>query len=136
MSVFNEALEETNKKLAQLGQSYLDGNLERPDFRHQRRELICAVFGVSAPNVPPGHDGEVIKEDNTLPDAAAKPQAAPAQAQQSDDELVIDEMAEGEVAEQSESESESMKTSHLLLTALLVLLALAGIGGLLAFILR
>ena len=61
MASFNEALQQTNQQLAQLGQSYLDGDLQRPEFRQQRRELICSVFGISAPNVPPGHDSDVIK---------------------------------------------------------------------------
>lgn len=138
MAAFNEALEQTNQQLAQLGQSYLEGDLARTEFRSKRRELICSVFGTSAPNVPAGHDADVIKEDETLPPLTAPSDEVEAATKDVDLSAVAESAAEpaDSTEPQSASEDQGMSRSTVMLTALLVLLALVGVGGLLAFVLR
>ena len=113
-------LKAVNEELLALTEAYAGGSLAAAEFRQRRRLLICQVTGEPEPALDSGasaestHPGIAALSDSEV--AAASTQAAPAATK--------------------EAAPPSRRALYWGLTVVLVLVALAGVGGLIWFVSR
>lgn len=115
----NDSTASLNKQISALVDQYANGSLAAAEYRQQRRALICQFTGESLPQVEEDGSGD-----------ATHPGIPAVKAPASTDTAVEPEVS---VAPRA---AKSNKSLYILITAVTVLVALAGAGGLFWFIFR
>ena len=123
---------EINQELVSITEAHASGQMDRHDFRRRRRELICQVTGETPPSISEEEQAAQVSEDDTHPKMAAVSVPDP-QPLQEPDAVVEAAVAEPEADEKPAGKA---KVSYWKLTAVVLLVAVAGLAGLLWFILR
>jgi len=116
---------EINQELVAITEAHASGQMDRLEFRRRRRALICQATGEAPPAQSEEEVAAQVSEDDTHPKMAAVTVPSPEPGEHSEGADT------GDADEDTGSRLSSWK-----FTILLLLVALAGLGGLLWFILR
>ncbi len=114
-----------NQKLSALVDAYANGSMAAAEYRQQRRALICEFTGQAVPEVEADGSGE-----QTHPGVAA------VKAPEVGTPVAAAEMPDAVADDSDRAPAKSNKGLYILITAVSLLVALAGAGGLFWYIFR